>query len=163
MQDTEARGLILRCLYDLRHKIRFVNQSDFNIKKIAVEKQIVPNILEQLAQKNLIEWNPQQGVRGSYLMYDARITADGVDVIEGTKPPPIDITFPITIGDNSTNIQGVSNFQIGKGNIQGERINQVTQAIDHSRVSQNEKASLLDQIIQIGKNVWHWATSKRSQ
>jgi hypothetical protein len=106
MKDSEARGLVLRQLYDLRHQIDYVNQSD--LENVPIERKVMPSILKQLADKNLIAWNLARGGMGSYFAYMAQITAFGIDVVEGTAQAPIAVTI-----DSSVHVLGSQNVQVG--------------------------------------------------
>jgi hypothetical protein len=113
VKDSDARGIILRRLYDLRDEKNHANEGDF--EDLGVESATLGRLLEQLADKNLIRWNPIKGAMGvGYLALMARIAASGVDVIEGNIQPPISITV-----DSSINVHGSQGVQIGgQGNVQ---------------------------------------------
>ena len=143
MKDSEARGLVLRRLYDLRHVKQYADPSDFT--STSLEQNVVPNIVEQLTQQGLVDWNPLRA-HGGYATFMARITAFGVDVVEGTQRSPISITI-----DSSVNVHGSQNVQIGQGNVQTVTmdIGKMISAVDGSNATVTEKSeakSLLQKI-----------------
>jgi hypothetical protein len=95
-------------------------------------KVIAGNIAEQLKHHGYITWSEYHG---PYRQGRARITASGVDVIEGTRHSDITITV-----DQSTNIHHSQHVQVGKGNIQNEGdIHKMSLAIDEAVASMTEK------------------------
>jgi hypothetical protein len=145
MKDSAARGIVLKQLYDIRHQLDRANGSDF--AGLPIEPKILPNILDQLAQQNLIDWNPLRGGMGSYLAFMAKITAFGVDVVEGNVASPITVTI-----DSSVNVHGSQNVQVGgQGNVQTVTMEfeKMINAVEGADVSVSEKAeakSLLQKI-----------------
>jgi hypothetical protein len=136
MKDAEWRGLILQRLYDIRHR----NDGSTIIPDGLGLDGLVPpgndnllgNIADQLHQQNLIRFSEFAAPRR---MGRAKITAFGVDVVEGTKEPGITVTI-----DQSTNIHNSQQVQIGKGNIQNvQKIKQLVQAIDQAQATSEEK------------------------
>ena len=84
MKDSEARGIVLRQLYDLREQKAHLELTDFG--DTGLQPESGGRILEQLAEKRLIDWNPRRSAATSanrYLVIMAKITAFGVDVVEG--------------------------------------------------------------------------------
>jgi hypothetical protein len=76
-----------------------------------------------------------------------KITAHGVDVIEGTARAPI----TITLHDRRISVSESSNVQIGNSNVQDVKfdIKKLIAAVDHSNASDTEKAeakSLLEKL-----------------
>jgi hypothetical protein len=148
MKDSDARGLVLNRLYDLRHQIEYANMSDF--ADIGVDAKIIPAIVEQLAQQDLVKWNPQKAMAGRYLALMAKITARGVDVIEGNTTAPIAITI-----DSSVNVHGSQNVQIGgSGNVQTVTmdIERMINAVDGANVSSTEKEEAKSLLKKISEN-----------
>ena len=80
----------------------------------------------------LPEWVGQLAGRG-------RISAAGVDVIEGSAKPPISITLDQS---HHVSIQNSSNVQVGNSNVQeiSNHIGKIITAIDHSNATESEKA-----------------------
>jgi hypothetical protein len=127
--DADRRAVVLQKFYDDRHTKGWV--------RLPVESTVAPqekitiaNICTQLAQNGLIEWKGLAGQPEGM----GRITAQGVDVIEGNAKSPI----AITLHDHSVQI---TNSQIGSGNMQGVTISgeAISVAIDKSNASQAEK------------------------
>ena len=145
MKDNDARGLVLQRLYDIRHKVDFANHHDF--AGVPLDEMTLGNILEQLAQKGLVNWKPARLLAGHYAAFMARITAFGSDVIEGVARPPIAISI-----DSSVNVHGSQNVQIGgQGNVQNltmdiEKMNLFVDSAEASVVEKEEAKSLLKKI-----------------
>jgi hypothetical protein len=100
MNDSEARGVILKRLYDIRHEVTRAQFHHFD--DLHLELNILANILEQLAQKNLIDWTPHRSSStGNIDTFMARINASGVDVVEGTALSPISITIDRSVATQS--------------------------------------------------------------
>src|SRR5271156_1257746 len=93
MKDAELRGIVLQKFYDARHKVDWL-QFDALMSHItsSTNKTEVTNICEQLNQHGLIDWRPRtsKGTAGTVI---GKITAAGVDVIEGTARAPITIVM----------------------------------------------------------------------
>jgi hypothetical protein len=148
MKDAEWRGLILQQLYDIRH----ANDGSTMIPDGLGLDGLVPsgydnllaNVADQLKQHNLIRFNEIAAPRRKGR---AKITAFGVDVVEGTKESAITITI-----DHSTNVLNSQHVQVGKGNIQNTGdIHKLNVAIDEARATMAEKEdakSLLRKIIE---------------
>ena len=138
MNDQEARGIVLRRLYDLREVKQRAELSDFAETGLAADK--VGSILEQLAQTGLIEWRPLKAgfqSREEYLAVMARITAFGVDVIEGGAKPQMAINI-----DASVNVHGSQGVQIGgSGNVQNVNLTleKLNNYIDSAGATTEEK------------------------
>jgi hypothetical protein len=136
MKDAEWRGLILQRLYDIRH----INDGSTTIPDGLGLDGLVPsgndnllaNVADQLKQHNLIGFSEFIAPRR---MGRAKITAFGVDVVEGTKVSEITITI-----DQSTNVHHSQHVQVGKGNIQNTGdIHKLNVAIDESHATLTEK------------------------
>ena len=126
VKDFDRRALVLRKLYDERHSDRFL-PVPFDPSTARDEQETTARICRQLSESGLIEWCPTLGEsQGS-----ARITARGIDVIEGKTTSPIAINI----------VHSSSNVQIGEGNAQsftfsGEKI---VAAINNSNAPTAEK------------------------
>lgn len=94
MRDVELRGKLLKIYYERRHNAGgWVPISDVDIAGgELVDRQVIGAICGQLADARLIHWKPLSGAQEGFTIGMAKITAIGVDVIEGTAPPPIRIT-----------------------------------------------------------------------
>lgn len=138
MRDNDLRGIVLEQFYRRRHEDERCGLDEIVVGAgLPGELQRVGNVCEQLSQYNLIEWNAIKGVSGS-IAGMGRITATGVDVIEGTARAPISLT----VHDHSVSVSGSSNFQIGNSNSQAfnTTIEKLVSAIDHSSASIGEKS-----------------------
>jgi hypothetical protein len=143
MKDSEARGLVLKRLYDIRREVEYADAKDF--EGIPIEPKVIPNIVEQLAQQKLVTWNPLK-LHGGYAALMAKITVFGSDVIEGNIESPITITV-----DSSVNVHGSQNVQVGgQGNVQTVTmdIDKMISAVDGSSdvTEKAEAKSLLQKI-----------------
>jgi hypothetical protein len=148
MKDGELRGIVLEKFYELRNQ----QPSLINVLVLPEIVSLDPNVnrlvnvCEQLGEYGLIHWesmNTTTTVGGM-----GKITARGVDVVEGTVLAPI----TVALHDHSISVSQSSNVQIGDSNIQGVerlRIDKLIAAIDHSEASFTEKAeakSLLERL-----------------
>jgi hypothetical protein len=80
MRDSELRGLILEALYNQRRE-DLVNL-DQEVGGLPVPHSATESILRQLVKKGLVE-HPIQSLNG---LGNARITAYGIDVVQGFDP-----------------------------------------------------------------------------
>lgn len=110
MKDNEIRGLILQYFYDRRRDgyIDIPEPNDFDGKISQVE---INDIVDQLRQYNLIEWRQTESNGYSIFYASGKITARGVDVVEGQLAPPIAIT-----SQQNITINQASGFQISNNN-----------------------------------------------
>ena len=143
MNDNELRGKLLKELYDNRREtwtqIGLAHSND------PVAQETV-RIAEQLRQHRLIEFK----MLNRHLGGQARITASGVDVIEGTTRSPIPISID---GSQTININNSSNFQVGNNNSQtiNNGVQALIKTINESSASQAEKEeakSLLKKLLE---------------
>jgi hypothetical protein len=146
MKDSEVRGLILRQLYELRHEQSYVHVPDKLTLPAEINPRVAGNVAAQLAEQHLITFKEHMGAHHTSGL--AQINAYGVDVVEGARQSAIAITF-----DQSINIHGSSNVQIGKGNVQNATLDKVAVAIDEAGASQTEKAE--------AKSLWSLVTSNK--
>jgi hypothetical protein len=145
MRDNELRGLILEALYKQRRK-DLVNL-DQELGALAVPHGATESILRQLVKKGLLE-RPIQPLNG---LGNARITAYGIDVVEGTSNPPLSIVFHQRI-----TVQAV---QSAEGNIQSVGDTKLNVPMDHSEASQDKPKTSFERISKwwkhmIGKFGW---------
>jgi hypothetical protein len=148
MKDGEARGIILQKFYDARHKIDWLSLEALRTHVVMDHVQ-VPNICVQLSQHGLIDFKPMYA-HGGIVTGMGKITASGVDVIEGNSVAPI----AITIHDQSISVAGSTHVQIGNANISNVSldIKKLIAAIDHSTASDGEKADAKSLIEKITNN-----------
>jgi hypothetical protein len=95
MPDAELRGKLLKVFYDRRHNANgWVPTSDIDTSGGEfVDRQVIGGICSQLAEVGLIEWKPLIGGIEGFVIGMAKITATGVDVIDGARPSPIAINI----------------------------------------------------------------------
>jgi RIP homotypic interaction motif len=137
MTDGEMRGLVLQKFYDLRNEDRRVQLPA--LESIAPDNidQLL-NVCEQLSQHGLLDWETSRAIgMGGDVGGIGKITASGVDVIEGTARPPL----TITVHDQSVSVSGSNNVQIGNANtlIANVDIRRVHSEIDKTNASPTEK------------------------
>lgn len=111
MKDGELRGIVLEKFYELRNQPTMINVPALP-EIISLEPNVVRrvNICEQLGQNGLIHWtstNSMSTVGGM-----GKITARGVDVVEGTARAPI----TVTLHDHRISVSQSSHVQIGDSN-----------------------------------------------
>jgi hypothetical protein len=111
MTDGELRGVVLKNFYDFRNKPGIVSLLLLpEIFSIEPDPNRLINIFIQLQEHGLIQGNEMWDLDTR----DAagRITASGVDVVEGTSRPPITVAFH----DHGIVVSQSSNVQIGDSN-----------------------------------------------
>jgi hypothetical protein len=146
MRDTERRGIVLERFYGARHKVDW-REFDALQTPVTMGPTELANICKQLGQHGLIEWESVDTLTGNIPMR-ARITAGGIDVIEGTARAPISIT----LHDHSVRVTGSTNVQIGNANSQTVQveIQKILTKIDHSAAApppeKQEAKSLLERL-----------------
>ena len=132
MRDNELRGLILETLYNQRGK-DLVNL-DQELGGLAVPHGATESILRQLVKKGLVD-RPIQPLNG---LGNARITAYGIDVVQGKASPPLSILLRqrITVQDE----------QVGEGDIQNVSDPELNVPMEHSEVSQDKPKSSFERV-----------------
>ena len=139
MKDTDLRGLILKKYYEKRREGFFQwTSEDFTDVPETVDFDAVDlfRICDQLAEHGLIDWKPLRGGQGQTIGGAGKITAFGVDVIEGDAKPPISIT----IDKRNIAITNSSNVQIGNANVQKLSIEEIIEAINKSKDTESHKS-----------------------
>ena len=154
MKDTELRGLVLQVFYDARHKIPWLEFNALMSHMMGpADTTQVSNVCDQLAQHRLIDWRAlgADGVRAAAL---GKITAMGVDVIEGTARSPISIT----LHDHRITVTGSTGVIVGDGNRQDIRmdVGKIVSAIDRSSVSEGEKEEAKSLLERVASNSTLW-------
>jgi hypothetical protein len=145
MRDTERRGIVLERFYAARHKVDWL-EFDALSTHVTMDRTELANICSQLGQHGLIDWEAVEALTGN-IPLRGRITASGIDVIEGTALAPISIT----LHDHSVRVTGSNNVQIGNANTQTVhvQIKKVLTQIEQAQASQPEKQeakSLLERL-----------------
>lgn len=118
MKDGDLRGIILEKFYEVRNlQPSWVNPLGLpGLGLMEPDRNRLLNICEQLGEHGLIHWkslNTMNTVGGM-----GKISASGVDVVEGTARAPI----TVFLHDHSISVTGSSNVQIGDSNIQDVRV-----------------------------------------
>ena len=141
MRDSEVRGLILEALYNQRRK-DLVNLDD-EVGGSPLPHGATESILRQLVKKGLVE-RPIQPLNG---LGNARITAYGIDVVEGTTSPPVSIVLHqrVTVQDVQVG-EGNQNFSETKLDIQNVSDTTLDVPMDHSEASHDKPKSSLKRI-----------------
>ena len=135
MKDNELRAIVLQAYYGLRHlgSFQWAEVEENQIPKVGSYAEIA-RMSEQLAQHGLIEWKPVRGAQGETVGGIGKITAFGVDVIEGTVQSPISIKFDHS---QTVTIHGSNNIVGNNNQLSLERVNS---EISQSSFSEAEKA-----------------------
>jgi len=133
MTDTELRSKLLARLYESRSEDYVIVGHDAENSPNAREEI---RIAQQLHEHGLI----QLKVLNRHLGATARLTARGVDVMEGNFQPPIAIQVDRR---QTINITESSGFQVGDHNSQSISvgIQALLQQIDESSATTEEKAA----------------------
>lgn len=116
MTDGDFRGFVLKSLYDNRRSGTLSIHS--SLLPIQTTDQEVWRIFEQLKQHGLVEGQILENytnVGGPIDAVMGKITAAGVDVVEGKQFQPLQINF---VQINNINVTGSSNVAIGHNNSQ---------------------------------------------
>ena len=158
MRDSELRGLILEALYNQRRK-NLVNL-DQELGGLPVPHSATESILRQLVKKGLVE-RPIQSLNG---LGNARITAYGIDVVQGTTRPPLSILLHqrITAQDVQVGEGNIQNFSNRKLDIQNVSDTILDVPMDHSEASHGRPKSSFERDRARGGNVC-WKNSSGSR
>ena|ERR1700677_1256481 len=143
LKDTELRGVILKKYYDKRRQGLFSWETeDFADldPTIDIDERDLLCICDQLGENGLIDWHPIPGHGGQCSIGGVgKITAYGVDVIEGVE----ESSLQIKLVDSSQHysITGSSNVQIGNHNHleNNVTIGQIAEAINKADVPEEQK------------------------
>lgn len=136
MKDTDLRGIILQKFYEERRAVNFFPKpSDFNPVLDVVD---MVRISQQLKDHHLLDVQIRRFHDGSGVV-GGRISAHGVDVVEGEVNPEIKVHF---VQNHTVNISGSSNVVVGDHNQQNvtHHIEGLIKAIDSSNATPADKA-----------------------
>ncbi len=136
MRDTQLRGIILAKYYEHRRGQIFTPKPEDFDPQIAIEDILA--ISDQLGQHGLIEWK----VLRSYGGIEAglgKISAFGIDVVEGEATPDIKVEF---VQSKTINVSGSSNVVVGDHNQMSvtQHIAELERVIDNSNGTPEQKA-----------------------
>ena len=142
MRDSELRGLILEALYNHRRK-DLVNL-DQEVGGPPLPHGATESILRQLVKKGLVE-RPIQPLNR---LGNARITAYGIDVVQGTTSPPVSIVLHQrnTVQDVQVGAGNIQNFSDTKLELQNVSDTTLDVPMDHSEASHDKPKSSFERI-----------------
>src|SRR5947209_436655 len=110
MTDSELRGVILRRFYDRRRESYiFLKPEEFGLREDQAEWEDILRICEQLGEQGLIDWKSQGLIGKNFSPGAGKITAYGVDVIEGKARASSAITIDnrqYVFNQSSNNVVG---------------------------------------------------------
>ena len=140
MNDNDLRGLILRKYYDRRRE-GWIQWKSEDFQDVAEDFSAADlfSVCDQLGQQGLIDWKGLQDNSGVTIDGRGKISAYGIDVIEGKRPSPIAINLDYS--DHSISVSSSSNVQVGSGNVQNIslHVQEIWDAIDAAGVPQQKK------------------------
>ncbi|HWD59361.1 MAG TPA: hypothetical protein VG308_13825 [Stellaceae bacterium] len=147
MRDDELRGAILQRFFDYRHR-GILQLTDILDVGYPAEPLLVASVCERLAQAGLIEWKTSKSMAAVGGI--GRITAAGVDVVEGHRDPP---NTPMLRGHVLSG-GGTTNIQAGGGVSATGRlpIDRALKAVDQSNASDADKSLAKSLITELGTN-----------
>lgn len=136
MKDTELRGIVLQCYYEKRREPMFTPQEEDFQEKISLED--ICAVSGQLGEHGLITWKAIKSFGGVSFGL-GKITALGIDVVEGDVTPDIKVEF---VQNKSINITGSSNVIVGDHNKQNisHHITEIARAIEAGQATPEQKA-----------------------
>ncbi len=136
MKDTELRGIILRRYYEKRREAMFTPEVGDLQEQVTFED--ICAISGQLGEYGLITWKAIRSFGGVSFGL-GKITALGIDVVEGVATPDIKVEF---VQNKSINITGSSNVIVGDHNKQNisHHITEIARAIEASQATSEQKA-----------------------
>ena len=79
--------------------------SDLGHNLSGIDRQVIGAICEQLKDGGLIHWKPLKGAQEGFVIGMAKITAIGVDVVDGVRKPPIAIQFAVSFSSPASPAQ----------------------------------------------------------
>jgi hypothetical protein len=138
MTEGEIRGVLIQHFYDRRAEGGGV--APFGLTASGLAKQFtyaeLQRVCKQLQEKGLLKWAPMM-TGGGDMAGHGRLTADGIDVAEGTKEAPITVIL-----NRNVSVSASQHVQIGDGNTQDVRVHveALVRAIDASNGSAADKA-----------------------
>jgi hypothetical protein len=140
MKDNDLRGVVLQKYYEKRREgwIQWRAEDFQNVETDFTAKDLF-SVCDQLGQHGLIDWKGLEDNSGVTIDGRGKITAYGIDVVEGKEASPIAINFAYS--DHSVSVSSSSNVQIGSGNIQGiaVHVEKLMEAIEASNAPPEKK------------------------
>ncbi len=152
MRDDELGGAVLQRFYDYRHR-GVLQLADVIAAASSAEPLLVVRVSERLAHAGLIEWKTSKSMTAVGGI--GRITALGVDVVEGHREPPIMLLLRDrgVVGGAATAARTGS---LPVATVPG-RIDQALAAIDRTSSPPAEKAAAKTLIRQLAANALAWS------
>lgn len=150
MKDNELRGIVLQYFYDKREILDI--KPDPADLEIEITSSKLYDICDQLGQHNLIKWREYLTLTGR-IPLGGKITAHGIDVIEGNCKPNIAVKIMQSNTTNhNINISGSQNVAIGDNNNQNiiDALKCLASAIDASDAkpeAKEEAKGLLEKLL----------------
>lgn len=160
MTDNDLRAILLKKFYDKRSDGGFQwVQTDFDDIKETLDFQEILRVCDQLNENGLVQWKSVKAAGGISVNGFGKISAQGVDVIEGTAKSPISINL-----DSSITVHGSSHVQIGNNNTQGIEIHirEILEQIEKAPGTPEQKAeakSKLKDFLEVAKVIIPATTS----
>jgi hypothetical protein len=135
MKDTELRGIVLQHYYEKRREPMFKPKEEDFEEQLALEDILA--ICEQLGEHGLIAWKAIKSFGGVQFGM-GKISAFGIDVVEGESIPDIKVVF---VQNKSVNISGSSNVIVGDHNKQSisHHVSEIIREIDASQATPEQK------------------------
>lgn len=136
MKDTQLRGVILAKYYEHRRSQLFTPKPEDFDPPIALEDILA--ISDQLGQHGLIEWKVLKSF-GAISAGLGKISAFGIDVVEGEATPDIKVEF---VQNKTINVTGSSNVVVGDHNQMSvtQHVAELARVIDNSNGTPEQKA-----------------------
>ncbi len=141
IKDNQLRGIVLQRAYERRKEGFFAwTNDDFKDldPSIDFDLQDLFRACEQLKEHGLLEFKSVPGIGGQILDGRVKISAFGVDVIEGVAAPSLSISFDQS---RHVTVSSSSNVQIGDANVQNVKaqFESLVKAIDSTSATESEK------------------------
>jgi hypothetical protein len=135
MKDTDIRGLLLQRYYERRREGMISLESEADFAGRITQEELL-HVSSQLGEHGLIEWRAVESMV-AILGGAGKITAHGIDVVEGGRQSPIAIHFT----DQSVRISGSVGVAVGNSNQQtiSLQLQELIEAIDKGVGSEADK------------------------
>lgn len=148
MKDAEVRTAILRHLYKTRDD-EPPDELEPEQVGLSVSKVRLTRVLFDLREHGLAK-GTDDSASGDLCLLSPRITARGVDVVEGTERSPVAMTLDQSTTYNVGSVAGTA-VQVGSGNTQNVYLHfqQLAQAIEAAPISDDQKRSMKNRILDL--------------
>lgn len=152
MRDDELGGAILQRFYDYRHR-GVLQLTDIVMAARSAEPSLLVSVCERLAQAGLIEWKTTRSM--AMIGGLGRITALGVDVVEGHGEPSIRLVL------RDRGVVGGAMPAARAAELTGvaipARVEQALAVIDKAASPHDEKTVAKKLILQLAANALAWS------